>query len=84
MCYLGNMGDTKAVLVKQKDKNSVTVESKTIEHKGTNLREQERVKQAGGTIIQNRVSGSLAVTRALGDLDLKKEVFLRHFLRFFL
>lgn len=67
------MGDTKAALV-QLDGKEVRVESKTIEHKGTNLREQERVKQAGGTIIQNRVSGSLAVTRALGDLDLKREV----------
>ena len=67
------MGDTKAVLVSE-EKNKPKVVSKTIEHKGTNLREQERVKQAGGTIIQNRVSGSLAVTRALGDLDLKKEV----------
>lgn len=67
------MGDTKAVLVSVEN-NKHKVVSKTIEHKGTNLREQERVKQAGGTIIQNRVSGSLAVTRALGDLDLKKEV----------
>ena len=67
------MGDTKAVLVSMEN-NKPKVVSKTIEHKGTNLREQERVKQAGGTIIQNRVSGSLAVTRALGDLDLKKEV----------
>ena len=67
------MGDTKAVLVSLENGKPKVV-SKTIEHKGTNLREQERVKQAGGTIIQNRVSGSLAVTRALGDLDLKKEV----------
>lgn len=73
MCYLGNMGDAKAALVTENG-NKYSVEAKTIEHKGTNLREQERVKQAGGTIIQNRVSGSLAVTRALGDLDLKKEV----------
>lgn len=68
------MGDTKAALIQLIDGKEVRVESKTIEHKGTNLREQERVKQAGGTIIQNRVSGSLAVTRALGDLDLKREV----------
>ena len=67
------MGDTKAILVSFDNNKKAKVVSKTIEHKGTNLREQERVKQAGGTIIQNRVSGSLAVTRALGDLDLKKE-----------
>ena len=67
------MGDTKAILVSFDNNKKAKVVSKTIEHKGTNLREQERVKQAGGTIIQNRVSGSLSVTRALGDLDLKKE-----------
>ena len=67
------MGDTKAVLVSFDNNKKAKVVSETIEHKGTNLREQERVKQAGGTIIQNRVSGSLSVTRALGDLDLKKE-----------
>ena len=28
----------------------------------------------GGTISKDRVSGSLAITRALGDFDLKKAV----------
>ncbi len=31
-------------------------------------------RDSGGIISKNRVSGSLAVTRALGDLALKKEV----------
>lgn len=31
-------------------------------------------RNMGGMVIRGRVSGSLAVTRALGDLELKTEV----------
>ena len=34
------------------------------------------IREQGGYILHNRVSGQLAVTRALGDLSLKKEVVI--------
>jgi len=43
------------------------------DHKAKDEKEIERVKEVGGTIHNHRVSGVLAVTRALGDLDLKTE-----------
>lgn len=45
----------------------------SIDHKATNESEIKRIKEMGGIIIRGRVSGALAVTRALGDLDLKTE-----------
>ncbi|KAL4491933.1 hypothetical protein ABPG72_008354 [Tetrahymena utriculariae] len=67
-CYVGNLGDTRAVLCE----NDKAVRVST-DHKATNDQEIRRIKDMGGMIIRGRVSGSLAVTRALGDLDLKTE-----------
>ncbi|KRX07971.1 Protein phosphatase 2C (PP2C)-like domain [Pseudocohnilembus persalinus] len=68
VAYVANLGDTRAVL----DKNG-KAERVSTDHKATNQQEQDRIKKDGGIIIRNRVSGQLAVTRALGDLDLKTE-----------
>ena len=43
------------------------------DHRGTDRAEIERVKREGGIIMEDRVCGSLAVTRAFGDHALKKE-----------
>jgi protein phosphatase PTC1 len=43
----------------------------TYDHKGSDPQEQQRVREAGGFIINDRVSGMLAITRALGDAELK-------------
>lgn len=43
----------------------------TTDHKATNPDEVKRIKDLGGVIFRGRVSGNLAVTRALGDLALK-------------
>jgi len=68
ICYIANLGDTRAVLNEDNIAKRMTVD-----HKATNEAEIKRIKNAGGLIIRNRVSGQLAVTRALGDLDLKTE-----------
>ena len=67
MCYVINLGDTRAVLVE-----NGKAERKSIDHKGTFAPEVERIKKMGGIVLRGRVSGMLAVTRALGDLELKK------------
>jgi serine/threonine protein phosphatase PrpC len=64
--YTANVGDSKAYLI-----SSFGVRQITYEHKGTDPREQQRIQEMGGICIAGRVSGSLAVTRALGDWQMK-------------
>lgn len=68
---MSNIGDSKAVLCD--DKN---VKVMTQEHKPTNQEENERIKyefylkyyrKMGGIVMQDRVGGVLAVSRAFGD-----------------
>lgn len=63
---MANLGDTRAVL-----SLDGTAKRVTIDHKTTNVSEQERIKKEGGLILKGRVGGQLAITRALGDLMLK-------------
>ncbi|XP_062995871.1 probable protein phosphatase 1N [Elgaria multicarinata webbii] len=64
--YFVNLGDSRALLCR-----SATVAFYTEDHKPTKPRERERIQNAGGTVTLQRVNGSLAVSRALGDFDYK-------------
>lgn len=82
VCYIANCGDTRAVI----SRNGVA-ERMSVDHKCTDPLEIDRVKAAGGIIIDERVGGSLAVSRAFGDYALKSEgvtampYVRKHFLR---
>lgn len=64
--YLINCGDSRAILVSD---NQVVLH--TCDHKPTNPNERERIQNAGGSVMIQRVNGSLAVSRALGDYEYK-------------
>jgi serine/threonine protein phosphatase PrpC len=72
-CHVANLGDTRAVLCSEK----LIARRVSIDHKVSNPSEEDRIRSEGGTIIKGRVAGQLAITRALGDLDLKPYVLLR-------
>uniref|UniRef100_A0A8C9QYP7 Protein phosphatase 1B n=2 Tax=Scleropages formosus TaxID=113540 RepID=A0A8C9QYP7_SCLFO len=64
--YFINCGDSRAVLYR-----GSRVCFSTLDHKPCNPREKERIQNAGGSVMIQRVNGSLAVSRALGDYDYK-------------
>ena len=66
--YVSNVGDTRAVL----NKNGVA-ERMSQDHKATDPNEVLRIKGGGGIVLENRVGGTLAITRAFGDHSLKSE-----------
>lgn len=61
-----NCGDSRGVLSRESKPAMVT-----LDHKPSNPPERERIQNAGGSVMIQRVNGSLAVSRALGDFEYK-------------
>jgi protein phosphatase PTC1 len=64
--YTANVGDARIVLCRNGKALRLSYD-----HKGNDENEGKRISKAGGLILNNRVNGVLAVTRALGDSYLK-------------
>lgn len=64
--YFANCGDSRVVLSRNKQ-----LAFSTQDHKPINPLEKERIQNAGGSVMIQRVNGSLAVSRALGDFEYK-------------
>lgn len=64
--YTANVGDARIVLCR-----SGKALRLSYDHKGSDENEGKRIANAGGLILNNRVNGVLAVTRALGDTYMK-------------
>ena len=67
----GNCGDSRGILCR-----NGKVHFATEDHKPYNIAEKARIERAGGTVMLQRVNGSLAVSRALGDFDYKRSTDL--------
>jgi len=69
--YCANVGDSECVLGRRNGKGweSILLSEK---HVPTTKEERSRIDAAGGCIFAGRLFGTLAVSRALGDIDLKK------------
>ena len=64
--YTANVGDARIVLCRNGKALRLSYD-----HKGSDENEGKRISNAGGLILNNRVNGVLAVTRALGDAYMK-------------
>ncbi|KAF9353132.1 Protein phosphatase 2C 1 [Mortierella sp. AD094] len=67
--YTGNVGDARAVLCHKEKAVRLSYD-----HKGSDHTEAQRILDVGGFVMNNRVNGVLAVTRALGDSSMKEFV----------
>ena len=80
--YIANVGDTRALL----SRNGVE-ERLSIDHRLSEYSEKERITQMGGLVINDRVGGTLILTRAFGDYALKDSGVIatptirKHFIR---
>ena len=70
--YIAHVGDSRAILLSTTTSPS-TVLSLTSDHKADRPDEVERIRAAGGFVVHKRVMGELAVSRAIGDVDFKKQ-----------
>ncbi|CAH1958063.1 unnamed protein product [Acanthoscelides obtectus] len=68
--YCANVGDSRAVA-------SISGKSEELseDHKPSNSKEYNRIVAAGGWVDANRVNGSLALSRALGDYAFKRNQY---------
>ncbi|CED83338.1 protein phosphatase [Phaffia rhodozyma] len=67
--FTANVGDARAVISRRGKAVRLTYD-----HKGSDEQEAKRITDAGGFVMNNRVNGVLAVTRALGDASVKEFV----------
>ncbi|KAK2465254.1 hypothetical protein APHAL10511_002608 [Amanita phalloides] len=65
--YVANAGDSRSVIGVKGE-----VKPLSYDHKPTNESEKARICAAGGYIDYGRVNGNLALSRALGDFEFKK------------
>ena len=70
--YCANAGDSRTILYSNK-----RVIALSTDHKPDDEIEKARISKAGGFIIEGRVNGNLNLSRALGDLEYKKNPSLK-------
>lgn len=71
MLFVVNVGDSEAVLSLQYEDHWEAVEC-TEYHNASNPIEAARIRERGGFVVDDRVQGTLALSRAFGDIDFKK------------
>lgn len=66
--FIANSGDSRSVLRSNKDTIALS-----IDHKPELPEEHNRIVKAGGYVADGRINGNLNLSRAMGDLEYKKD-----------
>ena len=66
--YVANAGDTRCVIASKGKAKDLSHD-----HKPDNPGEKRRVEKAGGYVEEGRVSGVIAISRAIGDWEYKNQ-----------
>ncbi|CCW62819.1 unnamed protein product [Phytomonas sp. EM1] len=69
--YCANAGDSRCVFC-----TDTEVHPLSLDHKPFNPGEQIRIERAGGFVMNRRVNGALALSRAIGDFSFKRNASL--------
>lgn len=70
--YVANAGDSRSVLCRQNGDRFENFDM-SVDHKPDNTDEKKRIEKAGGFVSDGRVNGNLNLSRALGDLEYKRD-----------
>lgn len=70
--WCANSGDSRSIVY-----NATSNFPLSKDHKPDDPRESDRIQKAGGFIVEGRVNGNLNLSRALGDLEYKREKSLK-------
>jgi len=70
---VANAGDSRAILVREKEEGEVEAVDLSEDHKPNLPGERKRIYAAGGIIENGRVNRDLNLTRAIGDMRYKKD-----------
>jgi len=65
--YTANIGDAR-IVIGRKGK----AERLTVDHKASDPEEGKRITDSGGALFNKKIGGTLAVSRAFGDTELKR------------
>jgi len=72
-CICLNLGDSMAYLCRHTDEQEIqAIPLQMRQHKCWMMKEKERILRAGGAVENGRINGVLEVSRAFGDITLKK------------
>jgi len=73
VCICANLGDSMAYLCRHNDEDEMqAIPLQVNQHKCSMMAEKDRVLRAGGAVENGRINGVLEVSRAFGDITLKK------------
>jgi integrin-linked kinase-associated serine/threonine phosphatase 2C len=71
-CWIANLGDSAAYLAREAAPGTFKAIPLSNQHNCFAMKEKERILRMGGAVENGRINGILNVTRAFGDIHLKK------------